>query len=97
MKAFDEPPSVTRPSSTIHTSPAPASAAACLASTWAIIATVLMSRRFQRRSGTVITSIPLRALGLSATGRACVNKTSDGFGSSGKAKSRSPGPRVICR
>ena len=59
MKAEDEPPSVTFPSSIIQASPAPAAAAACLASTCASSATLLMSRRVQRRSGTVITATPV--------------------------------------
>ena len=86
-----------KPSSTIHASPAPASSAACFAIDAASSPTVFTSRRFQRRSGTVTTVIPRAASGLSTSGFSCVNMTSVGLGSAGYAKSRSAGPRVICR
>ena len=98
MKADDDPPSVTLPSSIIQASPAPASAAACLASTCASSATLLMSRRAQRMSGTVITAMPDFADGALTMSLTEVNITSVGLTSFGNAKSRPvSAPRVTCR
>ena len=97
MKAVEEPPSVTWPSSTIQASATPASAAACLASTWARSAVDLMSRRSQRWSGTVMTLTPVFAAGASRIAFSCVNITTVGaVASLGKANSRSWVPRVTC-
>ena len=97
MYALFELPSVTKPSSTIQASSAPASSAACFAIDAASSPTVFTSRCFQRTSGTVTIVIPRAARGLSTSAFLCVNITSVGFGSAGYAKSRSAGPRVICR
>ncbi len=98
MKAEDEPPSVTLPSSIIQASPAPASAAACFASTCASSATLLMSRRSQRRSGTVMTAIPVLADGALTMSLTDVNITSVGLTPFGNAKSRPvSAPRVTSR
>ena len=98
MKHDDEPPSVTLPSSIIQASPAPASAAACLASTCASSATLLMSRRAQRRSGTVITSMPVLADGALTMSLTEVNMISVGLTPLGNAKSRPvSAPRVTSR
>jgi hypothetical protein len=94
MKALDEPPSVTKPSSTSQASCAPASFAACLARTCASRLSDLMSRRCQRRSGTVTTAIPVCAAGALAIALAWVNIATVGLASSGKKKSRSATPRV---
>ena len=95
MKADDEPPSVTLPSSIIQASPAPASAAACLASTCASNATLLMSRRAQRISGIVITPIPVLADGALTMSFTEVNMIMVGLTPLGKAKSRPvSAPRV---
>ena len=62
IQAFDEAPSVTKPSwSTNQASRAPCSRAACLASTLGSSATDLMSTRAQRLSGTVMTATPFAA------------------------------------
>ena len=54
-----------------------------------------MSRRFQRRSGTVTMPIPVSALGECRMFLGCVNMTTVGFVSlGGNAKSRSATPRV---
>lgn len=97
MNAVEEEPSVTAPSSIIQASATPASAACCLARTCASRATDLMSRRFQRRSSTVITLAPVSASGLASTVLAWVNITTVGsVPAFGKAKSRSATPRVTC-
>ena len=99
MKQDDEPPSVTLPSSIIQASPAPASAAACFASTCASRATLLISRRTQRRSGTVITPMPVLADSAFTMSLTEVNITSVGLTSAlGNAKSRPvSAPRVTSR
>ncbi len=98
MKHDDEPPSVTLPSSIIQASPAPATAAACLASTCASSATLLMSRRVQRRSGTVITLMPVLAEGALMMSLVEVNMISVGLTPLGNAKSRPvSAPRVTSR
>src|SRR5205807_184476 len=81
MKADDEPPSVTLPSSIIQASPAPASVAACLASTCASSATLLMSRLVQRISGMVMTPMPVLADGALTISLTVVNmiKVGDAF------------------
>ena len=95
MKADDEPPSVTLPSSIIQASPAPASAAACLASTCASSATLLMSRRVQRMSGTVMMPMPVLADGALTMSLTEVNIINVGLTPFGKAKSRPvSAPRV---
>ena len=95
MKADDEPPSVTLPSSIIQASPAPASAAACFASTCASSATLLMSRRDQRMSGTVITAMPFLAESALTMSLTEVNMIIVGVTPLGKAKSRPlSAPRV---
>ena len=53
-----------------------------------------MSRRRQRRSGTVITAAPVLASGASTIRLGCVNITTVGGMAAGKAKSRSAAPRV---
>ena len=98
MNADDDPPSVTLPSSIIQASPAPASAAACFASTCANSATLLMSRRVQRKSGTVITLMPVLAEGAPTMSLTDVNMISVGVTPFGKAKSLPlSAPRVTSR
>jgi hypothetical protein len=53
-----------------------------------------MSRRSQRRSGTVTTEMPVSATGAFAIALAWVNMATVGWASVGKKKSRSATPRV---
>ncbi|CFP52939.1 Uncharacterised protein [Bordetella pertussis] len=95
---LDDEPSVTTPcASTITASKAPRACAACLASTWASSDTLLMSRRCQRRSGTVATCTPLCASGLTRRSFSLVNSMTVGSTPDGNAKSRlASAPRVTC-
>ncbi len=97
IQALFDVPSVTKSSSTIQASSAPASRAIIFAQDGASSCTVLMSRRPQRMSGTEATRMPAAARGLSTRARACVNSTTLGAGRSGQTKSRSAAPRVTCR
>ena len=91
-------PSVTRPSrSTRIASSAPASRAACLASTLGSSATDLMSQRAQRWSGAVMADAaqPSASAGYGGVRRQ-VTTRAGGTGCLGKACSRRATPRVTC-